>query len=90
MLGRLLVRLLVFGLLFFFIGRAIKRFLGGLRDGMSPGRPENKAATKGQMMARDPVCGTFVVPERSLTVRDRSGAHYFCSEKCREAYQSRA
>ena len=90
MLGRLLVRFLAFGLLFWFIGRAIRRFLGGIRDGMAPpGRPPNKAAGTGQLMARDPVCGTFVEPERAISVRDRSGTHYFSSEKCRQAFESR-
>jgi YHS domain-containing protein len=38
-------------------------------------------------MVRDPVCGTFVLPSRSTSTRDRSGTHYFCSDRCRQAYR---
>jgi YHS domain-containing protein len=40
-------------------------------------------------MARDPVCGTFVVPSSALAVRGKSGTVYFCSDKCRQAFVSR-
>jgi len=40
-------------------------------------------------MVRDPVCGTFVLPSRSVSMRDRSGTHHFCSDRCRQAYQQR-
>jgi YHS domain-containing protein len=38
-------------------------------------------------MVRDPVCGTFVLPSRSVSARDRSGVHHFCSDRCRQAYE---
>ena len=41
------------------------------------------------MMVRDPVCGTFVLPSRATSMRDRNGPHYFCSDRCRQAYQRR-
>jgi len=89
MFGRLLLRFLVFGLLALFIGRALRRFFNGIRQGMTPNTPAKKSE-KGQVMARDPVCGTFVVPSSALAVRDNSGMVYFCSEKCRQAYLPRA
>ena len=89
MLGRLLIRFLVFGLLALFVGRALRSFFGGLREGAAPKPPAPKAA-KGQVMARDPVCGTFVVPDSSLSARGKSGTVHFCSDKCRQAFLSRS
>jgi len=89
MLGRLLIRFLIFGLLALFVGRALRSFLRGLKEGVAPTPPARKTE-KGQVMARDPVCGTFVVPSSGLAARGKSGTVYFCSDKCRQAYLSRA
>jgi len=40
-------------------------------------------------MERDPVCGTYVVPERSISVDDGAGRVYFCSAACRDKYRAR-
>ena len=40
-------------------------------------------------MVRDPVCGTFVLPDRALTLADKGRAVHFCSPGCRDAYQAR-
>jgi YHS domain-containing protein len=37
-------------------------------------------------LVRDPVCGTYVSP--GLAIAD--GKNYFCSNKCRDEYRSRA
>jgi YHS domain-containing protein len=88
MLGRLLLRFLVFGLLALLIGRALRKFFSGVREGAAPKPPAQKTA-KGQVMARDPVCGTFVVPNSAFAVQGKSGIVHFCSDKCRQAYMSR-
>jgi uncharacterized protein len=88
MLGRLLLRFLVFGLLALLIGRALRKFFSGVREGAAPKPPAQKTA-KGQVMARDPECGTFVVPNSALAARGRSGTVYFCSDKCRQAFVAR-
>lgn len=50
------------------------------RTGASP------AVYKG-MMVRDPVCGLYL-PEKRAIVEQRSGErHYFCSERCRDAFR---
>ncbi|HYM23122.1 MAG TPA: hypothetical protein VEU08_07940 [Vicinamibacterales bacterium] len=41
-------------------------------------------------MVRDPVCGTFVVPERAVSIADGRARVYFCSEKCRDAYRAKS
>jgi YHS domain-containing protein len=40
-------------------------------------------------MARDPVCGTFVIPERAVTIDDGSRQVHFCSTECRDAFRAR-
>ena len=44
-------------------------------------------AEPGKQTARDPVCGTYVVPSRALTSGEGADVRFFCSEKCRRAYQ---
>jgi YHS domain-containing protein len=40
-------------------------------------------------MVRDPVCGTFVVPERAVSLSVGREIVYFCSVACRDAYRAR-
>jgi YHS domain-containing protein len=89
MLGRLLIRFLVIGVLALIVGRALRSFFRGIKEGIAPKQPPATKTQKGQAMARDPVCGTFVVPGAALAVRAKSGMTYFCSDKCRQAFLSR-
>jgi YHS domain-containing protein len=77
---------------------AIRRVFRGIAEGVS-GRASSGGgrrpagsrapATKGELMIRDPVCGTYVVPSRALSARGADGTVYFCSDKCRQTYVSR-
>jgi hypothetical protein len=40
-------------------------------------------------MERDPVCGTFVVPERAVKLTTGREDRFFCSVACRDAYRAR-
>jgi YHS domain-containing protein len=40
-------------------------------------------------MERDPVCGTFVVRERAISIGAGDRRVYFCSVRCRDKYQAR-
>lgn len=71
-------------LLLYVILRAISRLFHGIAEGMRPSRPEQPAAVP---LARDPVCGTFVVPSRAFTAGTGADLRFFCSEKCRRAYE---
>ena len=86
----MLTRVLLYAVFAFFVWRTIRRFLAGVAQGVasSPPRAARKTGppATGELMARDPVCGTYVLPSRASSTRDRSGTHYFCSDKCRQAY----
>jgi len=75
-------------------------FMEGLRGSAGDGRQARGRGGPSRhpvQMARDPVCGTFVVPERAVSIVQGQGVPggsgpdrvYFCSEKCRDAYRAR-
>ena len=79
-----LLRLLVAVLLV----RAVWRFLAGVAQGLRPpasARPDR--GPSGVPLERDPICGTYVVPARALTIGQGEDVHYFCSERCRDQYR---
>ena len=82
MIGRLLeviVLLLVIRAVWRVVGNMITVSAGARRTTAS-GEPR---AVK---LVRDPVCGTYVSPDTAIS----DGREYFCSEKCRDDYRSRA
>jgi YHS domain-containing protein len=91
----MLTRFLLFAVLLLLVFRALGRVIRGIAEGAGgapprrgPGRPTAATPAKGELMARDPMCGTFVVQSRALSARGRDGQQYFCSEKCRDEYLS--
>ena len=83
-----MTRFLLFALLVMFIGRAVMRLVSGIVEGASGQPGADRALDHGVQMVRDPVCGTFVVPSRALTLREGDRVVYFCSEQCRAAYRA--
>lgn len=81
-----MVRFLLFLLLLLLLGRALYRLLYGVIEGAS-GVRSSGGPERGVPMARDPVCGTFVVRSRALTLGDGIHMQYFCSEECRRRYR---
>jgi YHS domain-containing protein len=82
MLGLLLRILLVY-----LVIRAVTRLAFGVSQGVRGWQPPQERPPVG--LVRDPVCGTFVVPTRALTAGSGAAMHYFCSERCREAWNQR-
>ena len=37
-------------------------------------------------LIKDPVCGTYVTAEQSISTTSNSEVFYFCSEECREKF----
>jgi len=83
-----LTRFLLIGLLILLVVRALGRLFSGMVKGLTP--PSKSGPDRGVQMVRDPVCGTYVVPSRALALSDGHEQHFFCSEKCRAAYQAGA
>ena len=74
-------------LLILFMARALWRVIEGVIQGVA-GR-ENAIPQRGTQMVRDPVCGTFVLPDRAVTLLDGRSRLFFCSEACRDKYRAR-
>ena len=84
----MLARILVWALFVLVVWRALRSLIAGIVKGASPPEaPRGGPPEKGELMVRDPVCGTFVLPSRSVSLRDRNGTHHFCSDRCRQAFQ---
>jgi YHS domain-containing protein len=83
-----MVRIVVFTLLFLFVARAARSLWLGVLEGLrAPGTGPDVPA-RGVQMTRDPVCGTFVVPERAVSLSIGRDVLYFCSTACRDAYRT--
>ena len=85
-----MIRFIILSVLLTLFLRALSRFWGGLLEGMS-GQPRTRGGSSvpqvGVQMVRDPVCGTFVVPEGALTLTTGRQVLYFCSAACRDRYR---
>ncbi len=86
----MLARFLVWALFLLVVWRAVRSLFAGIVQGASSPPPApHVPPEKGELMVRDPVCGTFVLPSRAVSLTDRSGTHHFCSDTCRRKYGSR-
>jgi YHS domain-containing protein len=76
--------------------RAIWKLLQGLMQGMA-GPPAQQGSRResggvpaqGVQMAKDPVCGTYVVPDRAVSTTVGRQTIYFCSTACRDKFQAK-
>ena len=87
----MLLRLALFIVFGVFVALAFWRLVDGIIDGIG-GRPPGRRGqvpTRGVAMVRDPVCGTFVLPDHALTVLDGRARVFFCSNACRDKYRAR-
>ena len=84
----MMIRLVFYAILIIFILRAAQSLWRGIVEGLNQPSSGNVPA-RGVHMVRDPVCGTFVIPDRALSVTLGRDAVYFCSVKCRDAYRTR-
>ena len=75
-------------ILIVFVARAFWRLVDGVIEGVR-GEPRTRTPERRVQMARDPVCGTYVVPDHALSVPEGSRRIYFCSPECRDRYRAR-
>jgi len=83
-----MLRLALVLILIVFIARAFWRVVDGIIEGLS-GRPRTRPSQSRARMVRDPVCGTFVLPDRAVTLDVGSHRICFCSPACRDKYRAR-
>jgi len=75
--------------------RAIWKLLSGIKIGMSvrtaePRQPDTgHAPGQGVQMVKDPVCGTYVVPDHAVSISVGRQRMYFCSDACRDKYRAK-
>src|SRR5204863_9440887 len=85
----LVARVVLVLVLMIIVARIYSRIAGAFREGRrqdAHGSPRVHAA--GVQMVRDPVCGTFVLPEQAVTLVHGRTRLYFCSEACRDKHRA--
>jgi hypothetical protein len=86
----MLLRFLLISVLLTLALRAITQLLEGIKQGMrGESASRSRVPQRGVQMARDPVCGTFVVPDRALSISVGRDRLYFCSAACRDKYRAK-
>ena len=70
------------------ISRMFWRIVSSFREGVAGGQRPPGVSPRGVPMVRDPVCGTFVLPERAVTLVHGRERVSFCSVACREKYRA--
>jgi len=92
-----MLRFILLSVLLTILFRAMSRLWAGVVRGMQSGNPSagrrsngSSVPQRGVQMVRDPVCGTFIVPERAVALSAEGGQRlYFCSTDCRDKYRAR-
>jgi uncharacterized protein len=84
-----MIRFVIYLALLILLTRALSRLWGGFVEGLT-GEPRTRSRVpqRGVQMVRDPVCGTFVVPDRALMLSVGREQLYFCSTACRDKYRA--
>lgn len=81
----MLVRLLILCIVGVLIYRALKSwFSGGMEK--QTNAPEAAGGYVDDVMIKDPVCGTYFVRRKGVSLMHGSKSVYFCSESCRDRY----
>lgn len=81
-LGRIL-QFLLWLILAAWVVRTLARWISPKSAARDPRIATNPQA---KSLHRDPVCGTYVAPEISLTLEQAGQVHHFCSPQCRERF----
>lgn len=75
-----------------FIARAAWKLVQGFMEGYAgPAKPPGtRGPAQSVHMSRDPVCGTYVIPNSALAITDGSRQVFFCSAACRDKYRAKS
>jgi hypothetical protein len=85
-------RFLLLFVLFVVIARTLWRFIDAVVRGASGPAPQGgrvRGHPSPVKMSQCPVCGTYVVPGKAISIVSGGSPVYFDTEKCRAEYQSR-
>ena len=84
-----MARFVLLLILVIIVSRMFWRVLDSFIEGVTGQRRHPRVPPREVPMARDPVCGTFVLPDRAVTLVDGRTRLFFCSEACRDKYRAR-
>ena len=88
-----MARFLLLLALFVVIARVFWRFFDAMVRGASGAAPKGGAQRSGAApavkMSQCPVCGTYVVPGKAISLVSDGAPVYFDTEKCRVEFESR-
>jgi len=84
-----MIRIVIYIGLIILLARALSKLWGGIMEGLT-GEPRTRSHVpqRGVQMVRDPVCGTFIVPDRALMLSVGRQQLFFCSPACRDKYRA--
>jgi YHS domain-containing protein len=82
-----MLTVVLLGVFMALLARAFWQIVEGLVEGLG-GRGASRRDVS-VAMVRDPVCGTFVLPDRAVTLSAGSQRLFFCSTGCRDKYRAR-
>lgn len=91
-----MIRFILVSILLTILLRSLSRLWAGVMRGMQGDGPRVRQGGahvqhRSVQMARDPVCGTFVVPDRAVTLQaGGTGRIYFCSAECRDKFRAQS
>jgi YHS domain-containing protein len=88
-MARFVLLLLLFSLLARIFWRSVDAFIEAAGGRPRSGRGSERVPQHGASMVRDPVCGTFVLPDHAVTLMDGRSRRFFCSEACRDKFRAR-
>ena len=85
-----MLRFALGALLIVMLARAFWRLVDSVIEGATGrSRSRQRPGTVATKLVRDPVCGTHIVPNPSLSVVHGGTTAYFCSDRCLKSYRAR-
>ena len=87
-----MARFILLFILFLVIARTFWRFMDAIlraASGTAPTGGTRPAPPSAVKMSQCPVCGTYVVPGKAISIVSGGAPVYFDTEQCRAEYQSR-
>jgi YHS domain-containing protein len=84
-----MTRFILLFILLTIAARLFWRVVDGIIEEATGRSRSTRSSAPSVPMVRDPVCGTFVLPDRAVTLVDGRQRIYFCSDSCRDIYRAR-